>query len=726
MTAIERVWKCICWAIGLQLAVVILAGPNSLRAQAMKSDKVENPLIPKWTDGAAYGGVPPFDRVKVAHFKPALEQAMADYRAEILTITSNPKPADFENTILALEKSGDLLERVAAVYGVWSQGMRDSEFQALEKEMSTKLAAFSDEILQNSELFKKIESVYTSPKQEKMTSEQKRLVWVNYNRFVLAGAKLSVEHKKSVATINQRLATLMTQFNQNLLADEANEFLSLSKTSDLEGLPQSVVDGYKAEAGRRGKKDVWIVSNTRSSVEPFLTYSAVRKLREKAFRMWSSRGDKDNATNNNKLIAEIVKLRTERAKLLGFATFAHWQLADTMAKEPQPALDLMMKVWKPAVERVRKEVADMQAVVDQEKGNFKIEPWDYRYYAEKVRKAKYDLDMNALTPYLEVDNVRKAMFWVAGELFGLQFKEVSGIPIFHKDVRVFKVTNKGKGDFVGLWYFDPFARPGKASGAWMTAYRSQDKIDKKPVKTIVSNNSNFVEGAAGQPARISWDDAVTMFHEFGHALHGLSSDVTYGSLSGTKTPRDFVEFPSQVLENFLPTPQVLKFLVDSNGKPIPNELRERLFQARMFNQGFQTVEYLASAIVDMKLHMNGEAPIDPRAFEKKTLTEIGMPKEIIMRHRLPHFQHLFQSEQYAASYYGYLWAQVLDKDCFEAFTETNDPYNATVAKNLKKHIFSVGNTLDPEQAYRNFRGRGPRVEALLRARGFPTEPAVQL
>ena len=679
-----------------------------------KGLQMSNPLLEKWP--ATHGGVPPFDKIKVEYFKPALEKALAEQKSEITTIANSEEAPTFKNTVEALELSGRDLAQVSSIYGVWGSAMKDAEFQKVEQEMSPKLAAAQDEIIQNSKLFKRIETVYSSAELKKLTSEQQRLVWFYETRFVLNGARLSDNQKKKVADINQRLSTLMTQFSQNQLADEEQDFLLLEK-SELAGLPQSLIDGAASEAEHQGKKGKWLISNTRSSMEPLLTYSTNRALREKAFKMWTSRGDNNNSHDNNKIVTEILKLRAERSKLYGYPTYAHWHLADTMAKEPQAAMDLMLKVWKPAVARVHQEVADMQAIVDAEGEKFKIQPWDYRFYAEKVRKAKYDLDLNVVKPYLQLEHIREAMFWAAGKLFGFKFVKINDVPVYHPTMSVYKVLGHG-GKFVGLWYFDPYARSGKSSGAWMNNYREQYTERGHPITPIVSNNSNFIPGKPNEPILISWDDAVTMFHEFGHALHGLNSNVNYPSLSGANTTRDFVEFPSQLNENYLSTPEVLKFLTDKDGKPLPKDLIAKIDHAKTFNEGFATVEFLASAIVDMKLHLAGETPIDPKSFETETLKEIGMPKEIVMRHRIPAFGHIFSGEDYAAGYYGYLWAQVLDHDAFEAFTEAGGPFDKKVAKKYHDSIVSVGNTVDPAEAYRKFRGRDPKVEALLKSRGF--------
>ncbi|MFN6964117.1 MAG: M3 family metallopeptidase [Pyrinomonadaceae bacterium] len=689
-------------------------------AQQQTGDST-NPLTQAWT--GPYGGVPPFDKVKVADFKPALEAAMAENLAEVEKIAGSSAAPTFENTIAAMERSGRTLDRVQVIYGIWGSNLSTPEFQAVEEEMDPKLAAHYDKITQNQALFKRIEAVYDSPARSKLTPEQQRLTWRYYTNFVRSGAKLDDKAKARLSEINQALAKAFTKFSQNLLADESEPYLALKTEDDLAGLPQSLRDNYAEEAKRRKVDALGAVANTRSSIEPFLTYSSRRDLREQAWKLFVNRGDNGDAHDNNQIISEILQLRAERAKLLGFATHAHYRLDNTMAKTPERAMELMEAVWKPAVARVREEVADMQALADKEGAKIKIEPWDYRYYAEKVRKAKYDIDQNEVKPYMQLDKMREAMFWVAGELFNFKFTPVSNVPVFHPDVRVWEVTEKSSGKHVGLWYFDPFARPGKRSGAWMNSYRSQERMDGKEITTIVSNNSNFIKGKPGEPVLISWDDAITLFHEFGHALHGLSSNTTYPSLSGTNTARDFVEFPSQLLEHWVETPEVLqKYAVHyQTGKPIPKELVDKLERASKFNQGFATVEYLASALVDMKLHLAGDKKIDVDKFERDTLAELGMPNEIVMRHRLPQFGHLFQSDAYSAGYYSYLWSDVLNADAFEAFTEAGGPYDKKVAERLKKYIFSVGDTIDPAEAYRKYRGRDPKVEALMRKRGFPAK-----
>ncbi|HZI02436.1 MAG TPA: M3 family metallopeptidase, partial [Archangium sp.] len=700
------------------------SAPAAQEAPVAQGAPVDNPLLARWS--GPYGGVPPFDKVRVEHFKPALEAGMEEMRRAIAAIANNPAAPDFENTIAALEDAGRTLDDVETLYGIWGSSMNGPEFQAIQREMAPRLAAFSDEITQNEKLFQRLEAVYQSPEKAKLTPEQQRLTWLRYTNFVRAGAKLDAAAKQRLAGINQRLASLYTSFSQNVLADEEGYVVVLESEADLAGLPDSVRAGAAAAAESRGMKGKWVITNTRSSMEPFLTYSARRELREKVWRNYVNRGDNGDARDNNPIISEVLTLRAERAKLLGYQTHAHWRLENTMAKTPERAMQLMEAVWTPAVARAREEVADMQAIANKEGAKLKIEPWDYRYYAEKVRKAKYDLDQNEVKPYLQLEKLREGMFWVAGELFGFSFAPVDGMPVYHPDVRVWEVKDKASGKHVGLWYFDPYARPGKRSGAWMNAYRNQERF-KGEVSTIVSNNSNFVKGAPGEPVLISWSDAETLFHEFGHALHGLNSNVTYPTLSGTAVARDYVEFPSQLLEHWLSTPEVLNTyaLHYQTGKPIPAALVAKIEKASNFNQGFDTVEYLSSALVDMKLHLAGSQQIDPDAFERDTLGALGMPKEIVMRHRTPQFSHVFAGDGYSAGYYSYLWSDTLTADAFEAFTEAKGAYDRTVAERLRKNIFSVGNTVDPAEGYRSFRGKDAGIDALMRKRGFPVPGAAK-
>jgi peptidyl-dipeptidase Dcp len=707
------------------MSIANLRGAGALLAAALSLPAIAstpaNPLLEEWK--GPFGGVPAFDRYKVADFKPALEAAMAENLKEIDAITASPAPPDFDNTIAAFERAGRTLGRISSIYGIYASTMDTDDFQKVESEFAPRLAALSDQITSNEKLFARIAAVYDAREKLNLTPEQKRLVWLDYANFVHAGAKLDAPAKKRLSEINQKLATLYTSFSQNLLGDENDYALILDKESDLAGVPASVRAAAAAAAEARGQKGKWAILNTRSSMEPFLNFSDRRDLREKVWRTYYSRGDNGDAKDNKKNITEILELRSERARLMGFPTHAHWRLELSMAKNPEQAVALMEAVWKPAVARVHEEVADMQALADKEHAGITIEGWDYRYYAEKVRKAKYDLDQNAVRPYLQLEKLREGCFYTAGRLFGLHFKLLEGAaraPVLLPDIRVWEVTD-ASGKHVGLWYFDPYARAGKLSGAWMNAYRNQERFDGD-VKTIVSNNTNFVKGKPGEPILISWEDATQLFHEFGHALHGLLSSVNYPSLSGTAVPNDYGEFPSQLLEHWLSVPDVLnRFALHyKTGKPLPKALLEKIQRASKFNQGFAMTEYLAGALVDMKLHLAAtpDKPIDPAAFEKETLAALGMPKEIVMRHRTPQFGHVFASDSYSAGYYSYLWSETLDSDAFEAFQEAGSPWDKATAKRLYDDVFSVGNTIDPADGYRAFRGRDPEIEALMRKRGY--------
>jgi peptidyl-dipeptidase Dcp len=684
-----------------------------------KQIELENPLLQEWS--GPYGGVPDFTKYKISDFKPAIEFAIQEKLNEIEVIANNLEAPTFENTIVALELSGEKLDRIHAVYGIYRSNLSSPEFNVVDTEMSPKLAEISDKLYQNDKLFSRIEKLYKTEDSKKLTAEQQRLLWLYYTDFVREGAELSTEDKKEVASINQELAGLFTLFSQKLLAEENDQYLELNSESDLEGLPEEFKNAAIAEAKERKLDVLACIGNTRSSIEPFLTFSNQRKLREQAFEIFVKRGDNDNSNNTNATLVSILQLRAKKAEILGFKNFAEWSLSNKMAKDPQKTLDLMHSVWKPAVEKVKNDVTAMQKIVDDEGGNFKIQPWDYRYYAEKVRKAKYDLDQNEIKQYLQLENLREGMFWTAGELFDLGFKQVFDVPVYHPDVRVWEVNNKNTGVVIGLWYFDPYARAGKRSGAWMNSHRDQQKI-KENVLPIVSNNCNFIKGSSDEAVLISWDDATTLFHEFGHALHGLCSNVTYPSLSGTSVARDYVEFPSQLLEHWLATPEVLnKFALHyKTNEPLSQSLVERIGKAANFNEGFATVETISSSFVDMKLHLTTET-INPYEFEKKVLSEINMPSEIVMRHRIPQFAHIFSSDGYAAGYYSYLWADVINADAYEAFLEGNGPFDKNVSERLYKTVLSVGNTIDNEEMYENFRGHAPQSDALMRARNFPVE-----
>ncbi len=699
--------------------------PNNLKQIEMDNSSFtptinnnsDNPLLKEWK--GPYGGIPNFADYKVSDFKPAIEFAIQEKWNEINAIANNSEKPTFDNTIVALELSGLTIERIQAVYGIYRSNLSTPEFSAVDTEMSPKLAEIEDKMYQNKELFARIETIYKSEESKELSSEQQRLIWLYYTNFVREGAELNEDDKKEVAKINQELAGLFTSFSQKLLAEENDQFLELKSEEDFSGLPEEFKNAAIAEAKERNLTVLGCIGNTRSSIEPFLTFSNNRSLREKAFDIFVKRGDNDNKNNTNEVLVAILQLRAQKAKILGFNNFAEWSLSNKMAKDPQKTLDLMESVWNPAIEKVKNDVSAMQEIVDKENGGFKIEPWDYRFYAEKVRKAKYDLDQNEIKQYLQLENLREGMFWTAGELFDLGFKQLLDVPVYHADVRVWEVNNKNTGETIGLWYFDPFARVGKRSGAWMNSHRDQQKIAGN-VLPIVSNNCNFIKGNSGEPVLISWDDATTLFHEFGHALHGLCSNVTYPSLSGTSVARDYVEFPSQLLEHWLATPEVLnRFALHyKTNEPLSQSLVDRIGKAANFNEGFATVETISSSFVDMKLHLTTET-VDPHRFEKGVLAEINMPSEIVMRHRIPQFAHIFSSDGYAAGYYSYLWADVINADAYEAFLEGKGPFDKEVSKRLYDTVLSVGNKIDNEKMYENFRGHAPESDALMRARNFP-------
>ncbi len=700
------------------LSLLCIAQSSSIYSQE-KGEKQTMPteMLAPWL--GPYEGVPPWHLVRTESFVAAFDLAIAEAQADIEKIATNREPPTFANTIVALESAGRTLDRLNTLFGVYTSNLNVGPVPDIERVVMPKLSEHDDKIIQNAQLFTRIESVYNSDEYKRLSSIQKRLAEERYKQFVRQGAKLNAEDKLRLSKINTRLASLFTDFSQNVLSDEQNYITWIDDKKDLAGLPESVVTAMAGAAEELGKPGQWAVTNTRSSMDPFLTYSANRPLREKVWTTYYSRGDNGDKHDNNGLITEILKLRAVRAKLLGYETHAHWRLERQMAKTPQAAMDLMLKMWPKAVARVREEVADMQKIADEEGAKITIEAWDYRYYAEKVRKAKYDLDFNQVKPYMQMEKLREGMMWAAGQLYGFQFKQIFDLPVYHPDVRVWEVTDTS-GKHVGLWYFDPYARAGKRSGAWMNAYRAQENMDRL-ITTIVSNNSNFVKAPEGQIVLISWDDADTLFHEFGHALHGLCSKVNYPSQSGTNVARDYVEFPSQLNEHWLTTPEVLsKFAVHyQTGEPLPKGLLDKINKAQTFNQGFATVEYLASALIDMKLHLAGEANIDPDAFERETLKELGMPREIVMRHRTPQFAHIFADDGYSAGYYSYLWSDTLTADAAEMFEQAGSFYDPKVAKSLYENVMSVGNTIDPADGFRQFRGRDVDISALLRKRGFP-------
>ena len=668
----------------------------------------------------AYQGIPAFDRVKVADVKPAMLKAMELSLEEMEAIASNSEPPTFENTIEEMERSGAPLDRAFAYYGVFSSNLSSPEFREVQSELAPLFSEFQSKITQNEALFQRVKTIYKNSKDEPLPSDQQRVVELTYQSFAMSGANLDAEKKKRYAEINKELSTLYTNFSNNVLHDEENYVTYLTE-DQLDGLPDAFIKSAARIADSKDRAGEYAVTNTRSSMDPFLTYSTVRELRKQVWTNYYSRGDNNDEYDNKDIIAQILKLRKERVGLLGYDNFAQWRLQNRMAKNPENALALMEAVWPAAIARVAEEVEDMQQVATANGDNITIAPWDYRYYAEKVRKAKYDLDSDEVKQYLQMDKLTDAMHYVAGRLFGYVFSPVpeGTVPVFHEDVKVWEVTDKDSGDHIGLWYLDPYAREGKRSGAWATTYRSYSTFDGKK-NVLASNNSNFVKPAPGEALLISWDDATTFFHEFGHALHFFASNVKYPTLNGGV--RDYTEFQSQLLERWLATDEVIdRFLVhQKTGEPMPESLVLKIKKAATFNQGFATTEYLASALMDMKLHLADPTQIDVKAFERKTLADLKMPKELPMRHRTPHFGHVFSGEGYATAYYGYMWADVITADASEAFREAPGGfYDEEMANKLVAYLFAPRNSIDPAEAYRMFRGRDASIDALMRARGFP-------
>lgn len=673
-----------------------------------------NPLLADWT-GAF--GLPPFGAIKPEHFRPAFDEALARHRAEIDAITANLAAPTFANTIEALETGGKALDRVSNVFFVLTGAETGDAIEAIEREVSPLLARHSNALYLNRALYVRIADLYRRQTELGLDAEQARVLDRYHTRFVRAGAALEQTAQDRLAAINERLASLGTQFGQNVLADEKAYALVLEE-GDLAGLPDFARAAARAAAEERGHSGRYAITLARSSCESFLQFSARRDLREKVFQAWIKRGENGGATDNRALIAEMVRLRAERARLLGFATYADYRLDDQMAKTPAAARKLLDEVWGRARAKASAERDALQAMIAQEGGNFALAAWDWRYYAEKLRKARYDLDEAEIKPYFQLDKMIEAQFETARRLFGLSFAPVD-VPLYHPDARAWEVKDE-TGRHVGLFIGDYFARASKHSGAWMTSLREQEKLsgDTRP---IILNVCNFSKPAAGEKALLSFDDARTLFHEFGHAMHGMLSNVTYPLLAGTAVASDFVELPSQLYEHWLEVPEILQTYARhaATGAPMPQALLDRLLATRTYGQGFATVEYTASALVDLDLHSIAQSDgVEADEFERADLARIRMPAEIVMRHRLPHFQHLFSGGGYAAGYYSYMWSEVLDADAFEAFEETGNTFDPATAKRLRKFIYSAGNLRDPAEAYKAFRGRLPSVDALLKKRGL--------
>ncbi len=698
--------------ICLALLVTVTSCKDTTKTKETPQDNI---LLQEWT--GPYGGVPAFDKMDVADVMDAMTEGMRLNLEDIDRIANHTEAPTFENTIEAMERAGAELNRAFTYYGILGSNKNSAEFRKIQGELAPILSDFNSKIAQNEALFKRIKTVYDKAQKQPLEADQQRVVELIYKGLTLNGAELSPEKKERYAAINKELSTLYTNFANNVLHDEDNYVTYLTE-AQLGGLPASYIKSAAKIALDKGKEGKYAVTNTRSSMDPFLTYSTQRDIRKQVWTNYYSRADNGDAYDNNAVIAKILKLRKARVALLGHDNYAQWRLQDRMAKTPENALELMNAVWPAAINRVKEEVADMQDIANADR--ITIAPWDYRYYAEKVRQKKYDLNSDEVKQYLQLDKLTEAMFYVAGQLFNFKFKAVpeGSVPVFHKDVKVWEVTHKDSGTHIGLWYLDPYARTGKRSGAWATTYRSYSTFDGK--KTVLaSNNSNFIKPAPGEAVLVSWDDATTFFHEFGHALHFFSSNIKYPTLNGGV--RDYTEFQSQLLERWLSTDEVINtFLVHhKTGQVIPKSLVAKIKNAATFNQGFATTEYLASALMDMKLHLANPETIDVDAFEKKTLDDLNMPKELVMRHRTPHFSHVFSGEGYATAYYGYMWADVLTSDAAEAFREApNGFYDKDLADKLVKYLFAPRNAIDPAEAYRLFRGRDATIEALMKDRGF--------
>lgn len=675
-----------------------------------------NPLLSDWTTPFE---LPPFDQINPTHFEEAFEAAMSEARSESDAIAELADEPSFENTITALEMSGEKLTKVARTFFNLSSADTNEALQEIERDIAPKLAKHSSDMLLNEKLFARIAALWNARDTLDLNDEDAKVLERYHKMFQRAGAGLDKDGKSRIAEISQRLATLGTQFSQNILKDEADYQLVLETEEDRAGLPDFLLTAAREAAKERGHDGKHVITLSRSSIEPFLQFSTNRRLREEAFKAWSARGEIKGETHNEKIIAETLALRAEKAKLLGFENFAAFKLDDTMAKTPENVRELLTMVWEPAVAQARSEEEKLAEMAAKGGENHPIAAWDWRFYSEKVRKAEHDLDETELKPYLQLDNMIEAAFDTATRLFGVTFKELHDVPVYHPDVRAFEVLDPA-GRHVGLFLGDYFARPSKRSGAWMTAFRSQHKL-KGDVTPIIVNVMNFSKGAPGEATLLTFDDARTLFHEFGHGLHGLLSDVTYPMISGTSVARDFVELPSQLYEHWLSEPQVLSRFAThyKTGEKMPQELLEKLLAAANFNQGFATVEYTASALIDLELHLlDNPDGIDIAAYEVAELEKVGMPDAITMRHRIPHFQHVFSGDGYSAGYYSYMWSEVMDADAFGAFKEAGDIFDKEAAERLHTHIYSAGGRPDPEETYKAFRGRAPKIDALLKKRGF--------
>ncbi|HVK92583.1 MAG TPA: M3 family metallopeptidase [Mycoplana sp.] len=685
----------------------------------MNETRKINPALVAWS---GINGLPRFDLVRDDDFAEAFDAAIAQHEGEIDAIAGNAQSPTFENTVVALETAGDALSRISALF--WSRaGANTNEtIQALEREIAPKMARHHSKIGNNAELFARIDALWGGREALGLTLEQTRVLERHWKGFVKAGAKLAKPGQERLSAINERLAGLGAQFGQNVLSDEKSWSLILSDEVELEGLPDFLREAMAAAARERGEAGKYAVTLSRSIIEPFLTFSSRRDLREQAFRAWTARGINGGETDNREIVRETLALRAEKAALLGYESYAALKLDNTMAKTPDAVNGLLTQVWEKAVARAGEEERELGRLVAAEGRNHPVLPWDWRYYAEKLRAETFDFSEAELKPYLQLERIIAACFDVAGRLFGIHAVPLEGVPVYHPDVRVFEIRD-GQNKLVAMFLGDYFARPSKRSGAWMSAYQSQHKLPMKDGTVgeipIVYNVCNFAKPAEGRPALLSLDDARTLFHEFGHALHGMLSDVTYPTVSGTGVSRDFVELPSQLYEHWLTVPEILKtYAVHyETGEPMPQALLDKVLAARTFNAGFATVEFTSSALVDMAFHTQGPVE-DPMAVQAAALEKIRMPASIVMRHATPHFQHVFSGDGYSAGYYSYMWSEVLDADAFAAFTETGNAFDPGMAAKLKANIYSVGGAVDPEDAYKAFRGKLPSIDAMLEKKGL--------
>ena len=666
-------------------------------------------------------GVPPFDKINEDHYLPAFQKGMAEQKKEVEAIINNTDPATFENTIKALEKSGAVLRRVSDVFDVLDSSMTNDRMQAIAKQVAPLRSQHRDDIQLNNKLFLRIKAVYEQKDNLGLTVEQSKLLEEYYKDFVRGGADLSEEKKARLREINQELSVLTVRFGENVLKEDNRFELVIDKEEDLSGLPANVISAAAEAAKERGHEGKWVFTLHKPSLILFLQYSDKRELREKMFKAYISRGNHGDELDNKAILSRIAALRVEKAQLLGYKTHADYVLEENMAKVPEAVYGLLDQLWKPGLKMAKKEAEDLQAMIIQEGHDFKVQPWDWWYYAEKVKKAKYELDDEALRPYFKLENVIDGAFAVANKLWGIRFTERTDIPIYHEDVRVFEVQ-EADGSFLGILYTDYFPRASKRGGAWMNNFREQWKEDGKRIHPIVTNNGNFSKPTAEKPALLNSDEVLTLFHEFGHALHSLLSDCTYITLSGTNVPRDFVELPSQIMENWALHPEVLKMYARhyETGEVIPDELIDKMKKASLFNQGFATAEYLAASYLDMDWHTLAEPKeLNPEEFEASSMARIDLIPEIVVRYKSPYFNHIF-SGGYSAGYYSYIWSEVLDSDAFEAFKETG-LFNQETARKFRENILSAGGTQDPMVLYVRFKGAEPSVEPLLKKRGLTEE-----